>query len=105
MQQHRAGAEVDLGSLGRGEVQPDGGLRRDLTAQLPQQPHDGGVAAAPGVLALQRGMDGTALHAGVEPGLDERPMRLGARDGGTGPARRADGRCEDLVGGQFGGRV
>jgi hypothetical protein len=103
--QHRAGAEVDLRGLGRGEAQAHGDLWRHLTAQLAQHAHDGRVAARVGVLAPERGVDGAALHASVQPGLDGRAVRLDAGDGGAGTPARAERGDDGLVVGNVGAGV
>ena len=82
MDEHGAGAEVDLGGLARRKAQPHGELGGLFGAQLVEHAHHGRVAATEGVLALQRGVDGTTLHAGFEPATNHLAMRLDAGDGG-----------------------
>jgi len=84
-----AGAEVNLGGIAGLEVQAAGGLRRQLIADVGHQPAHGRVAACPAVLALQRGVDGRARDALLDPGAKLRTMRLQRGNGGAGLARAA----------------
>ena len=101
MDEHRAGAEVHLGCIARLERQPAGGLRWQLGADVGQQPTHGRIAASPGVLALQGGMDGCARDALLNPSNELGPMRLQGGDGGAGAPGLAQSRGYGLVVGKW----
>ena len=100
-----AGAEVDLGGLARRKAQPHGELARLLGAQVVEHAHHGRVAAAKGVLAQERGVDGTPMHAGSQPAPDDLAVRLDARDGAARTRLRAQRSGDGGVVGQLERRI
>jgi len=80
-----ASTKVHLRGLARGKAQAYSHIGGDLIAQLVQHAHDGRVASAVGMFALECGVDGAALHAGVKPTFDHLAMWLNTGDSGAGP--------------------
>jgi hypothetical protein len=71
-----------------------------LAADVGQQPAHGRVAACPAVLALQRGVDGRARDALLDPGAEQLAVRLQRGDGGAGLAGLPSAAAMALVVGQ-----
>ena len=101
----RPGPEIDLHRIAGCEVQPHRGRRRQRGRMRLHEPAHRRIAAAVTMVAAQRGVDGRALRAGLQPTLDLRPERLQGGNARRHARRTCEHRRQRFVIGQRRDRI